>query len=72
MCVFSAIALKRSAGRAWWGDLDTAAVLAAFSSMLVVGLFDTLIDAPRFLLLFLLLGWLCGFKSFTKIKDLKE
>ncbi len=50
------IALKRSAGRAWHGDLHAAATLAAFTAFLITGLFDTLIDAPRFLFLFLMLG----------------
>lgn len=59
LCAFSLLALKRGASRAWRGDLVAAAALASFSGFLVVGLFDTLIDAPRFLFLFLLLGWFC-------------
>jgi VanZ family protein len=66
LCAFSALAVGRAAGRAWRGDLNTAAALASFSAFLVVGLFDTLIDAPRFLFLFLLLGGFCGCGSFTE------
>ena len=57
--VFSLLAVARAASRAWRGELAAAAALAAFVAYLTVGLFDTLIDAPRFLLLFLLLGWFC-------------
>lgn len=60
LSMFSILAIKRAANRAWRGDLNAAAALASFCAFLVVGLFDTLIDAPRFLFLFLLLGWFCG------------
>ena len=72
LCLFSILAIKRAAGRAWRGDLHAAAVLAAFSGFLVVGLFDTLIDAPRFLFLFLLLGWFCASGKFTDLKKLQN
>lgn len=62
---FSLLALKRAAARAWQGDLHAAAALAAFSGFWVVGLFDTLLDAPRFLFLLLLLGGFCGFRSLS-------
>ena len=68
LCMFSILAIKRAAGRAWRGDLHAAAALAAFSGFLVVGLFDTLIDAPRFLFLLLLLGWFCASGKFTELK----
>ena len=58
--VFSAIAMIRAAVRAWRGDLYAAAALAAYAGFLVVGIFDTLVDAPRFLLMLLLLGWFCA------------
>jgi VanZ family protein len=58
--VFSALAIGRAGARAWRGDLYASAVLASFCGFLVVGLFDTLIDAPRFLFLFLVLGWFAG------------
>lgn len=57
--LFSFLALQRATSRAWQGDLGAAASLASLSGFLVVGLFDTLIDAPRFLFLLLLLGWFC-------------
>lgn len=66
--LFAILAIKRAAGRAWRGDLNAAAALASLSGFLVVGLFDTLIDAPRFLFLLLLLGWFGGFRSFTSTK----
>ncbi len=69
LCAFSIIAIKRAANRAWRGDLIAAAALASFSGFLVVGLFDTLIDAPRFLFLLLLLGWFSGFRYFAEIKN---
>ncbi len=49
------LALGRAAKDAFRGDADASAGLAALCSFLVVGLFDTLIDSPRFLLLLLLL-----------------
>lgn len=67
--LFSILAIKRAAGRAWRGDLGAAALLASFSGFLVVGLFDTLIDAPRFLFLFLVLGGFCGYRSATEPKE---
>lgn len=70
--LFSTLAIKRALSRAWRGDLHAAAALAAFCGFLVVGLFDTLIDAPRFLFLLLLLGWFCGFRGFRESKDRKN
>jgi hypothetical protein len=67
--LFSILAIRRAAGRAWRGDLGAAALLASFSGFLVVGLFDTLIDAPRFLFLFLVLGGFCGYRSATEPKE---
>lgn len=69
LSIFSILAIKRATGRAWRGDFHAAAALGGFSSFLVVGLFDTLIDAPRFLLLFLMLGWFCGFRNFADFKE---
>lgn len=53
MCAFFLLALARAAKDALKGDAG--AGLAALCSFLVVGLFDTLIDSPRFLFLLLLL-----------------
>ena len=64
--LFSILAIKRATGRAWGVNLHAAAALASFSRFLVVGLFDTLIDVPRFL--FLLLGGLCGYRNLTAMK----
>jgi VanZ family protein len=58
--LFLALALKRAAARAWRGDRHAAAALSSLTGFLVVGLFDTLIDAPRFLFLLLLLCWYCA------------
>ena len=69
LCLFLMLAIRRAAGRAWRGDLHAAAALASLCGFLVVGLFDTLIDAPRFLLLLLLLCWYCRFTCFSAIED---
>ena len=66
---FAAVAIKRAASRAWQGNPQSAAALASFTGFLVVGLFDSLIDAPRFLFLFLMLGGFCGTGNFTRCKD---
>ena len=63
LTAFSALAIGRAGARAWRGDLYASAALASFCGFLVVGLFDTLIDAPRFLFLFLMLGWFAGADS---------
>jgi len=55
------LALSRATKGVYLGDPLSGAGLAALSSFLVVGVFDTLIDAPRFLLLLLLLTWFCSF-----------
>lgn len=55
------LALSRAGKSAYHGDPLSGAGLAALTSFLVVGVFDTLIDAPRFLLLLLLLTWFCSF-----------
>ncbi len=53
-----AVAVVRAASNVYRGHVASAASLAALLSFLVVGLFDTLIDSPRYLLLLLLLVWL--------------
>ena len=50
------LALWRAGRQAIQGQLELAAVFSALVGFLVVGVFDTLIDAPRFLLLWLLLA----------------
>ena len=67
--MFSILAVKRAVLRAWKGNLSAASILAAFCAFLVVGLFDTLIDAPRFLFLFLLLGLCCGNNNPSRLKE---
>lgn len=61
------LALVRSAANAVKGDLVAGASLAALSSFLVVGVFDTLLDTPRFVLLLLLLVAAC-FYSVPPVK----
>ncbi len=57
-------ALARAVSNTYRGQLASAAALAALLSFLVVGVFDTLIDSPRYLMLMLLLVWLaCAPKS---------
>lgn len=53
---FAALSLIRASRRAVRGDLAAATAGAALVGFLVLGLFDTLIDAPRFLFLFIVLG----------------
>jgi len=57
MAMLFTLAISRATQKTWRGDIMSAATLAALISFLTVGLFDTLIDSPRFLLLLLLL---CG------------
>ena len=57
--VMLAMALTNGVKSALKGDAYAAAAVAALSSFLVVAVFDTLIDSPRFLLLLLMLTWAC-------------
>lgn len=56
---FIVLAMGRAAQMAWRGDGVSGASLAALSGFLLSGVFDTQIDAPRFLMLMLLLAWVC-------------
>lgn len=56
--VAMAIALGAAAVRTWRGDPVAAPVLAGLLAMMVSGVANTLIDAPRFLTLLLVLMWL--------------
>lgn len=58
--LFALIACQRATRLAWQGNPHATAGLAAFVAFLTVGLFDTLIDTPRFLFLLLLLGLFCA------------
>lgn len=58
-----AVAIGRAGGSAWAGDTFATATLAALIGYLVGALFDTQVDAPRFLLLLLLLALLAGQKA---------
>ena len=55
-----ALALAAAWKNAVAGDGSAAPAIAALMSFLVVGVFDTLIDSPRFLMLLLILIWLCA------------
>ncbi|HUW38692.1 MAG TPA: VanZ family protein [Rhodocyclaceae bacterium] len=55
LSLLAGLALVRAARGAWAGNLAAGAVLASLSGFLVIGVFATLTDSPRFLLLFLLL-----------------
>lgn len=57
LSLLAVLALGRAAQGAWAGSLGAGAVLASLAGFLVIGVFATLIDSPRFLLLFLLLAW---------------
>ena len=54
-------ALVLGARAAWRGSAPATAALAALLAFLVSGALNTLIDAPRFLWLLLVLAWLCCF-----------
>ena len=56
----AAVAMGIAARRIWCGDTGAAPVLAALIAMMVSGVANTLVDAPRFLTLLLLLMWLGG------------
>ena len=53
------VAAIRGAKAAWRGDILAAAALAALCGFIAGALLDTQIDAPRFVLLLLLLVWAC-------------
>ena len=57
MVALLGLASVKAAKGAWRGDVLAAGSLAALCGFVVGGLFDTQIDAPRFLLLLLLLAW---------------
>jgi hypothetical protein len=59
VCTVLGVAVVKGAQAAWRGDLLAAGALAAIGGFVVGGLFDTQIDAPRFILLLLLLVWAC-------------
>lgn len=54
------LATARGARAAWHGDMRSAAALAALTGFGMLGVFDTLIDEPRFLFVFLGLCALCA------------
>jgi hypothetical protein len=60
LTAFTGLALLRGTRRLLRGEQLPATYLAAFAAFLVVGVFDTLIDAPRFLFLFTVLACLCA------------
>ena len=51
-------AIWRCVRATWRGSLQAGGVLAALVGFSVLGMFDILIDSPRFLMLFLWLQWL--------------
>ncbi len=56
---FVALALGRAARAAAAGDARRCVALSALAGFLLIGLFDSLVDAPRFMLLLLALCALC-------------
>ena len=60
------IAIGAAALRTWRGDSVAAPVLAALLAMMVSGVANTLIDAPRFLTLLLVLMWLGSHENIRK------
>lgn len=54
------LALSRSARAAWSGERSAQALLAALTGLMVVSMFDSVVDEPRYLLLMLLLLWMAA------------
>ena len=63
LSLLAVLALVRAVRGARAGNLAAGALLASLSGFLVIGVFATLIDSPRTLLLFLLLAWLGSLRS---------
>ena len=57
---FLLLALLRLARASWLGDRSAQAMLAALTGLMVVAMFDSVVDEPRYLLLLLLLLWLAA------------
>ena len=60
------LSLVRSARRAWAGDRWAQALFAALAGLLVVSVFDSVVDEPRFVLLLLVLAWLAALRPQAK------
>ncbi|MFZ1810533.1 MAG: VanZ family protein, partial [Candidatus Nitrotoga sp.] len=60
LSLFVAFGLWRAGRNAWRGDAMAGAILASSVGFLVIGIFDSLVDSPRILMLFLLLIGFCG------------
>lgn len=52
------VSLLRSGVAAWSGNRSAQALLGACAGLMIVALFDSVVDEPRFLLLLLVLAWL--------------
>ena len=61
------LALLRSGRRAWAGDRLAQALFAALIGLLVVSVFDSVVDEPRFLLLLMVLAWLGALRPQTPL-----
>ena len=72
VCLLLALALMRATRNAVQGNLAAGASLAALTSFLILGFFDTLIDSPRFLLLLLMLAWSCHSQVAPSGRQAKE
>lgn len=71
-CLFLATALIKSARLAFAGNVEPGIALAALVGFLVVGIFDTLIDAPRFLFLLVVLATLAGSLTQPKTRTIRQ
>ena len=58
-----AVVLHRAVRATWSGDVVSGTLLAAICGFLVVAIFDTLIDAPRFLFLLVTLALFAGLRT---------
>jgi VanZ family protein len=70
--LFLATAGIKSARLAFAGNVEPGIALAALVGFLVVGIFDTLIDAPRFLFLLVVLATLAGSLAQPKSRTIRQ
>ena len=65
------LSLARSARSAWTGDRFAQALFAALAGLLVVSVFDSVVDEPRFMLFLLVLAWLGALRPQTRTEAQK-
>lgn len=71
-CLFLTTSLIKSARQTMAGNVEPGIALAALIGFLVVGIFDTLIDAPRFLFLLVVVATLAGTLAQPKLRTIRQ